>query len=381
VASYTLAVTRSLGEAAPDCADGFEPNDQPQVAAELRAGTYTNLGLCPEEDAEDWFAVQLTRGQRVTARALFAHADADLGMHLWGPGGLELLDQGQSQDDDEQVSAEAQEDGLHLLQVSWLSGGAASYTLDVDIEAPQPGPCQDIYEENNAPAQAAALPPGVYSSLTLCGDDGDSEDWFRLEGLREGQTVRARVTFDHDASDIDLHLLGVDAMRRLDSSVGVSDQEEVEADIDTSGTYFLRVFTTTGQRNPYTLELEVVGGSDDPLCNDRYEPNGDRLSAPALEVPGQHRGLGLCSGFDSEDWYALDLEAGQQIQIQVTFTDSVSDIDAQLLRPTSGWLDWSQSSSDDELLEDTVEETGTHYLRIYTYGGDPNPYDIDITLE
>lgn len=381
VATYALRVDRRLLDTEPDCVDDFDPNEEAQRAQEIRAGVYPNLSLCPQEDQEDWFAILLERRQRVTARALFSQADADLDMRLWRPGAQSVLSQSQSQTDNEEVSGEAQEDGLHLIQVSWRGGGPTSYNLAVTTEAPQPGPCEDLYEENNGPSQAPSLLPGFYDSLTLCGDAGDVEDWFRLGNLREGQTVRAHITFRSEASDIDMQLLGMDGMRQLDSSVGVGSQEEVEAEINASGTYFLRIYTNLGERNPYTLELEVTGGSDDPICNDRYEPNGDRGSAAPLEVPGDYMGLGLCSGFDTEDWYALDLEAGQQVQIQVTFTDSVSDIDAQLLRPGSGWLDWAQSYSDDETLEAVVEDSGVHFLRVYTRIGDPNPYDLSLSVE
>jgi hypothetical protein len=251
------------------------------------------------------------------------------------------------------------------------------YALGVRVEpAPTQGPCEDVYEPNDGPSMAASLVPGRYEGLSLCGSAGDAEDWFQVTGLREGQTLRARVSFRDAVSDIDLHLVGINGERVLDQSVGVDDEEEVSATLDVPGTHFLRVFTGLGERNGYTLEVEVVGGSADPVCNDRYEPNNTREAAAALG-PGSYEELGLCSGFDSEDWYALPLEAGEAVEIEAVFDGERSDIDIQLFEPRgSGWLDWSQGWGDEERLEAVAEESGTHYLKVYTYLGDPNPYRL-----
>jgi hypothetical protein len=120
---YGMTIARRRVEVGPDCEDNLEPNDAREAAQPVRAGVYSRLSLCDEEDEADWYAVELGARDQLRVDVYFAHAEADVDVRVYEPGGSGSWQQGRSVDDDEVVTGEARVAGVYLIEV--FLGGAA----------------------------------------------------------------------------------------------------------------------------------------------------------------------------------------------------------------------------------------------------------------
>ena len=112
--------------------------------------------------------------------------------------------------------------------------------------------------------------------------------------------------------------------------------------------------------------------------DDGYEEN-DTCSAAVLIAPGAYPNLQVCSGDD--DWFAVDLEAGDTVIITAYFTHALGDLDLELHDTNCGtWLDYSTSSTDDEQIVYTVDASGTYNVWVYGYVGAENSYDLEVAV-
>jgi hypothetical protein len=106
----------------PSCEDDtYEPNDNPNEAADLGEGTFQGLVIC--EGNDDYFTMEAASG--LTVRIEFSHADGDLDMELYQAG--ERLDISQSTDDMEEISVTG--GGQYTLRVYGYNSAENSYTL------------------------------------------------------------------------------------------------------------------------------------------------------------------------------------------------------------------------------------------------------------
>lgn len=100
----------------------------------------------------------------------------------------------------------------------------------------------------------------------------------------------------------------------------------------------------------------------DPSCNeckrDHLEPNGE-LTSPSLD-PGTYDNLHVCGGED--DYFGVDVNAGDTIFAKAYFSDAAGNLDMYLLSADgTKTLATSTSFDDDEQLE-YRSTTGGHYV-------------------
>src|SRR5699024_9940660 len=98
--------------------------------------------------------------------------------------------------------------------------------------------------------------------------------------------------------------------------------------------------------------------------DDGMEPNDSSAQAAKLESPGLYSGLMSCN--DNEDWYAVELEAGQLFEAALNFDAVRAGLKLEIYAPsdltnpavTSGAL------SDGRIVsaEYVPSSSGTHYL-------------------
>jgi Tfp pilus assembly protein FimT len=84
--------------------------------------------------------------------------------------------------------------------------------------------------------------------------------------------------------------------------------------------------TQTATRTATPTATPTVGCTEDG-----YEEN-DSCGAAALITPGTYLDLQICSGDD--DWFAVNLQAGDTVIISLSFTHALGDIDMELYDPT-----------------------------------------------
>ena len=130
-----------------------------------------------------------------------------------------------------------------------------------------------------------------------------------------------------------------------------------------------------------------VGNFDDYLNNgtpddDLYEDNDSCSEASYLT--SQTSLPDLIVKADDEDWYRLNLPAGQTVTFDLDFAHANGDIDAQLFMVScSGDLvDEGVTNTNDERVSASNYETTIRrvYLRVFLDSGSTNSYDMDISF-
>ncbi len=304
--------------AAPDaCADDLaEPDATPAQAPTLPAGQPAARRLCGQD-------VDLTRitaplGAQVLAQITRVPAH--------GPVRVRLLDDAnqpldEAAGDAPVLTVRGQGDGAaRFVEVAGLSADARlGYTLTVAVEQ---GACPaDAHEPNDAPAAATPLTPDptgavAQADLTLCPGD---VDWYSL-ALAAGDQLTLTLAFEHASGDLDLELRAADGVTVLASGAGASSTEAVTWVAPTATTVLARVFGPLDAANGYTLVAQVTDAA--AACqDDLLAPNAAANQAATLPQ-GLYPNLALCPGAD--DWFALDLNGGETLDVLVQAHDDAA---------------------------------------------------------
>jgi V8-like Glu-specific endopeptidase len=115
-----------------------------------------------------------------------------------------------------------------------------------------------------------------------------------------------------------------------------------------------------------------VSGAD--VCDD---DNDSESEAEALTA-GAYDNLQICLGDD--DWYAIDVPAGGNLTVDISFLNSEGDLDMEL-RFGGNQIDLSQSVSNGETVEVLDAAGGTYFVRVYGYAGAAAAYDLDVAID
>ncbi len=112
--------------------------------------------------------------------------------------------------------------------------------------------------------------------------------------------------------------------------------------------------------------------------DDGYEDN-DTCGAARKVTPGTYRNLQICSGDD--DYFAVDLQAGDALTMDILFSHDLGDLDVTLYDADClTTLDTSHSTSDNERVAHTAAADVTAKLRVYGYQGAENSYEIVVNV-
>jgi Cys-rich repeat protein len=368
---YTLQMTQ---EPVVDCADDLEPNNSTDEASELTLGSVDGLTLCRDEDQEDFFSFEVTETAPFAIGLAFEDDDGDIDIELLDTDGVTVLRASRGIDDFERVAA-VLEPGTYFARVFVLTPGATtSYDITLSTLATD---CEDDFEPNDNTNDAHDLDEGVQGDLTLCSDD-DPEDFWAVV-VEVESTIRVVARFEALFGNLDLELLDSDGETVLSESTGRGATETVLAQVD-PGTYYVRAFLPLpGEAVGYTLTTTIAEPAG---CVDEFEPNNS-LNEASLVGPGEYLGLTLCrDGAEDEfDYFAVYLEAGDEITVDLAFLNALGDIDVQL-RGTDGVaiLDNSSGRGDSEQVTATVAGDGYYYLRVRLFTQNvQNSYDMTIT--
>jgi len=112
--------------------------------------------------------------------------------------------------------------------------------------------------------------------------------------------------------------------------------------------------------------------------DDRLEDN-DGCSTARRVTPGAYPNLKICAG--DEDWYAVSLQDGDYLTVDLLFTHALGDIDAALLDPACSSVLYPGASSDDnEILLKRADAAGEYKIRVYGYAGAGNSYEMVVNV-
>lgn len=110
---------------------------------------------------------------------------------------------------------------------------------------------------------------------------------------------------------------------------------------------------------------------------DEFEPNDTRQEAAEIDA-GTYDGLEVPS--DGFDYYAVELEEGQEITTTIRFTHADGDLELLLYPPgeDSRFVREKTSTTDDEQFTYTATDNGTHYVLVYGYDYHGNTYSMEV---
>ena len=327
--------------------DVYEQNDDSASATSTVAGT-NYAGILWDDD---WYRIDVTSGfERVVANLGFAHANGDIDLELYDESG-NLIDTATSTNDNERIDTTVSTAGTYYLRVFSANAPTGnSYTLNWILD--------DTYEPNDTRADSTPANANTdYSGVEF------DDDWYRIDVTGGLERVVANLTFANDLGDIDLELYN-DAGNVIATSTTNADNEHIDFDVGTPGTYYLRVFDFgNGTGNTYTLNWY---GTVPPPADDQYEENDTKPSATALSVNTTINGVQL-----DDDWYQITVLPGsERVVADLTFTHASGDLDLELYNSASSVpLASSKSSTDNERIAIDVGTSGTYYLRVFNFSG------------
>lgn len=112
-------------------------------------------------------------------------------------------------------------------------------------------------------------------------------------------------------------------------------------------------------------------------AQDDFEPNEDRDTAAQIE-PGSYEDLSFEPG--GIDYYAVELEEGEELTATIQFVHDDNDLDMRLYPPgeDSRMVAESANYDDQERVTHTASEAGTFYVAIWEYNGGSGTYDLEI---
>ncbi|MEE2902776.1 MAG: hypothetical protein VYC39_10620 [Myxococcota bacterium] len=116
-------------------------------------------------------------------------------------------------------------------------------------------------------------------------------------------------------------------------------------------------------------------------CMEDVWEDNDTVSSASPSRSGLSQGYRACSSDD--DYYSVNLNQGERMQLLVTFSHAEGDINIQIIDPNGSVVGSANSQSDDEAINLFVNTSGSHYIRVFLNadsGSIPgNDYDLTIT--
>lgn len=255
-------------------------------------------------------------------------------------------------------------------------------------------PSPDFYEPNDTCATASTLTLGLTGTLAI-NLVQDMDYWTYT--MAAGELLTIDVLFSDAAGDLDAVLYGdATCLSQLDQSVSISDNEHITYYNGTGAprTVTLRVYPfSIPACTDYALQVFSVIGPCAILPDDAFESN-DNCAAAAALTDGTYLNLFTIKNF-SDDYFKVDVEDGETLNVYVNFQDSLGDIDCYLydsstLGSTCGnniaYLDRGISVFDNERMDwtNSTGVTQTYYIEIHLWSANMGPgcasYDLVIDV-
>ena len=182
-----------------------------------------------------------------------------------------------------------------------------------------------------------------------------------------------------------LAVLGLGLFLMLGGCAGTTGGQPIPDDDDTVGDDDDSGAGDDDDSNPDDDDDATPDDDDDTssatCAEDSYEDNDTAAQAATLGS-GSHADLRSCPGDD--DFYAIEISAGQSIDIDVLFSTSTGDIDARLMDASGDVVASGATTDDDESLVFTTDDGGTFTLIVLLYSETDealgNDYSLNIAL-
>ncbi len=380
---YDLTVTKwdSSGVCSEDPAEENDELASPYLFNEgepwVDAFVQQSLSICGDDP--DFFQITAQAGDQLVAHAAFASAD-DLTLTLYGPcapGACVELASGESEANGIGFDFVVEELGNYRVGVV---PAAADSEIQYELAVGILGGCTpDSYEPNETASEASSV-TGSEDSLSICAADKYEPDfdWFRYH-LHPGDQLAVSAEFERYHGEISLGLwAGEDLV--LEGTPTEAGQI-LTYDVAEPGDLDLEVYSPTGGRNSYSLNVEM----DVSACpEDMFEPNDDRDRAIPIQS-GPYRGLSHCH--HGEDWFRVEQNTAGSLAVALTAYPGTAgdDVIFELYGPDAGASTEAIYRAAAGSLVDVTSveaEPGSYLIRVFQRAGTeisgPFAYDLEV---
>ncbi|MFT6396544.1 MAG: hypothetical protein ACJAYU_001287, partial [Bradymonadia bacterium] len=271
-----------------DKEDTLAPNQDTSEATDASAGIeLADLYVCSE--TEDWFRIDGSAGQTVSASISFANRIGDLDLYLLSADALDLesaIAESNGEEDIEALTTTLPADGLYYLVVDGFEDAVGVYDIEVatscfvDADCPEGFACSfieqactevlesvcgdDANEPNNTPTTATPVELAgdgfaFIHGYRVCEED---DDYYSLT-LTETSTISAEMLFDQ-GFNIDMYFYSPEGALLGAANDELVNPEYFVWDYAPAGTYIIGIdhfVTQLGNDVTYNLTLEVTPGS------------------------------------------------------------------------------------------------------------------------
>lgn len=368
--------------------DIYEINDTSDLAKEIDLTSDISSGLCDQDI--DWYKFTLSKTHkfRIDLEQGFSDKDIDLALYKMNENN-ELVEVMVSDSTGIRETVEKniltdEDEGIYYLKVfpkDYSTMSKTDYVLQVS------------YDEVGGEGVDLALEDVNADTINNIMTDEEFTLRFSIENLKSNASgnfvIGVYLSSDNEISDDDTMLALLNA-----NSLGLLEKQDFETtmtltDSLASGTYNLiikvdpysLITETNEDNNTYTKEVMVNYNSTCEL--DMLEPNSWEPLLGKVVSNGNYSNLKLCS--DDKDVYLIYLKKNSHFTANIYFTDADGDIEVKLYKPNdtsySGNVASSTSSTDDENIDYTAEETGFYILKIYKFssGETAQTYSMDLS--
>ncbi|MCA8906594.1 MAG: PPC domain-containing protein [Rhodospirillaceae bacterium] len=366
--TYTLSVTAT------------EPLDDDFAAAIDGAGTVTPgqpaTGAIEIGGDEDWFALQVTAGQRYVIDMEGTPTNAgslpDPYLYLYDDTGAEIdwNDDG-GLDFNSRLTFTPDATGTVYIGAAAYAGNVGTYTLTVaETEAPE-----DDYPATASTTGSVTVGQPVTGEIEV----PDDEDWFALQaeaGMSYRIDMEGTPTNAGSLPDPYLYLYDSSGMEvDWNDDGGEAFNSQITFTPDAPGTYYIGAAAFASNTGTYTLTVsEFVPPPDDYAS--------DTGTAGYVSVGSSATGE-IEVAYDA-DWFAVDLEAGVTYVITQegtpTAMGTLPDPYVAIYDDAGYELDWNDDggSGFNSRLLYTPSYSGLHFVEGGAYGSNTGTYTIAV---
>jgi len=364
--SYSLAVSVDPYSCVED---PYEDNDGRATAWSVPVEPLASPGgrHCCNDD--DWFAVPVEAGDRLTATLCYDGTRGDLDVSLVDPDGATLV--ASAAETADHVAWLVQQTGTIHVAVTADGGVENDYRLWLTREVYV---CTDDGWEPNDTADTPAplaLPQGgsvTVADAVLCTGDAD---WYSVS-LGAGDLLTVDVRFEHPADcpaapdeqplraghDLDVVVLDPTGLEIAAGRSADSD-ELVETMAPLTGTYRIQVASPVFADQDYTA---TIGRESFACTEDSDEENDSFVAARPITPSPDPRIRWLC---DAGDWYSFPANAGDTLDVELAFAHAIGNLDLTIYDPSGERVFTGTSLDDDEVAHLVAAQTGTWRVEVF----------------
>ena len=337
------------------------------VALESPVDAISGLTIHSSSDV-DFYSIELTDtgAEQNFVKITLDPALGELELDLINSSGT-VVKSGVATDDGMRIDLLGLAAGTYYIRVRGVSKSQNTYTLSWDRREPRHTP--DIYDtngNNDSTTNAVTLAEAVGSRSQLTIHSDVDVDYFRLDVPAGGGTARnyALLEFDSAVADLSFSLVNAQGVEVL-SSETVRTGKRLDLSSLAAGSYYLRIATTDGSANLYTLSWENTDYTLNRDAHDTSSRNDGIGSAVRLGQSGTRDDLTIHDRNDV-DYFRIDLTATgtERNYFSMLYDASLGDLQLELYAADGTRLSGSRAINGGRQVDLAGLAAGTYYLKI-----------------